>query len=131
MSYELPRYDLLVLSTKNREPLQTFEKAISKLKNLTASPFPQCFSFHGQQTVGTFAQRGLAASSLGHCGTPVPITRDAAISRPLSTLLVVLGYFHCGRFPKSSLIVARPVTCLPLHGSMLSETPGCRFRARL
>ena len=26
--------------------------------------------------MGTFAPRGLAASSLGHCGTPVPITGD-------------------------------------------------------
>ena len=30
----------------------------------------------------TVAQRGLAASSLDHCGTPVPITRDAAIPPP-------------------------------------------------
>jgi hypothetical protein len=60
--------------------------------------------------VGTFAQRGLTASSLGHCASPVPITRDEAISHPLSTLGKILGYFHCGRFPKSSLIVARLVT---------------------
>jgi len=32
--------------------------------------------------VGTFAQRWLAASLLDPCGTPVPITRDAAISSP-------------------------------------------------
>ena len=32
--------------------------------------------------MGTFAQRGLAASSLDHCGTPVPITCDAAIPPP-------------------------------------------------
>ena len=32
--------------------------------------------------MGTFAQRGLAASLLDHCGTPVPITRDAAIPPP-------------------------------------------------
>ena len=38
--------------------------------------------------MGTFAQRGLAASSLGHCGTPVPITCDAAIPTPS---------FHIGR----------------------------------
>jgi hypothetical protein len=36
--------------------------------------------------VGTFAQRGLAASQLGHCSTPVPITRDAAIPRPLFSI---------------------------------------------
>jgi len=51
--------------------------------------------------VGTFTQRWLAASSLDHCGTPVPITRDVAVPRPLFTLNEVLGYFHCGRFPKS------------------------------
>jgi len=32
--------------------------------------------------VGTFARRGLAASLLDRCGSPVPITRDAAISSP-------------------------------------------------
>jgi hypothetical protein len=37
------------------------------------------FLLGGRFTVGTFAQRGLAASQLGHCGAPVPITRDAAI----------------------------------------------------
>ena len=29
--------------------------------------------------MGTFAQRGLDVSSLDHCGSPIPITRDAAI----------------------------------------------------
>jgi len=32
--------------------------------------------------VGIFAQRGLDASQLGHCGSPIPITRDAAIPPP-------------------------------------------------
>jgi len=32
--------------------------------------------------VETFARRGLDASSLGRCGSPVPITCDAAISPP-------------------------------------------------
>jgi len=81
--------------------------------------------------VGTFAQRGLAASSLRPCGSLVPITRDAAISCPLFILDKILGYFHCSRFPKGSLVVARLVTCLPLCSSMLSSTPGCRLRARL
>jgi len=59
------------------------------------------FLLHGRPTVGTFAQRGLAASSLDHCGTPVPITRDAAIPYPLFTLGRVLGYYPRGCFPKS------------------------------
>ena len=42
----------------------------------------------GDSHVGTFTQRGLAASSLGHCGSPVPITRDVAIPPPS---------FHIGR----------------------------------
>ena len=33
--------------------------------------------------MGTFARRWLAASSLDHCGTPVPITGDAAFPRSL------------------------------------------------
>ena len=41
--------------------------------------------------MGTFAQRQLAASSLRHCGSPAPITRDAAISCPLFTLDKILG----------------------------------------
>jgi hypothetical protein len=41
--------------------------------------------------VGTFALRGLAASSLRPCGSPVPITRDAAFSCPLFTLNRILG----------------------------------------
>ena len=44
--------------------------------------------------MGTFAQRGLAASSLRHCGSPVPITRDAAISCPLFILDKILGYLR-------------------------------------
>ncbi len=32
--------------------------------------------------MGTFAQRELVASSLGRCGAPVPITRDAAVPSP-------------------------------------------------
>ncbi len=32
--------------------------------------------------MGTFAQRELDASLLDRCGSPVPITRDAAISPP-------------------------------------------------
>jgi hypothetical protein len=63
------------------------------------------------------------ARPLRHSG---PHHRDAAIPEPPFTLALVLGYFHCGQFPKSSLIVARLVTCLPLCSSMLSETPGGR-----
>ena len=40
----------------------------------------------------TFALRSLVASSLGHCGTPVPITCDAALPHPLFTLGTVLGH---------------------------------------
>ena len=36
----------------------------------------------GDSNVGTFTPRGLAASSLGHCSTPVPITRDVAVPPP-------------------------------------------------
>jgi len=65
--------------------------------------------------VGTFAQRGLAASQLNHCGTPVPITRDAAIPQPLFTLATVLGYCHCGcspRAPCSSLAWLSVCRCM-------------------
>ena len=58
--------------------------------------------------MGTFAQRGLAASSLGHCGSPVPITRDAAIPRPLFTLGKILGVFYAVLHPKSSGIRRSP-----------------------
>ena len=79
--------------------------------------------------MGTFAQRGLAASSLGHCGTPVPITRDVAIPTPS---------FYIGRGTRGTTrtdsprarYVARLVTCLSSSSSMLSGTPGCRWRAR-
>ena len=50
--------------------------------------------------MGTFAQRGLAASSLCPCGSPVPITRDAAISCPLFTLGRILGGLLCGYSPQ-------------------------------
>ena len=81
--------------------------------------------------MGTFAQRGLAASSLCPCGPPVPITRDAAFSCPLFTLDKILGCLPCHCFPKGSLFVARLVTCLPLCCSMPSTTPGGRLCARL
>ena len=79
--------------------------------------------------MGIFAQRGVAASQLGHCGTPIPITRDAAIPRPLFPLVGVLEYLPCA-FPQEPLLVARLVTCRSWSSSMLSETPGRRLRAR-
>jgi hypothetical protein len=88
------------------------------------------FPFHGLLPVGTFAQRGLVASSLCRCGLPVPITRDAALPRPLFTLDEVLGVCNA-ILPQEPRFVARLVTCLSLNSSMLSWTPGCRFRARL
>ncbi len=72
--------------------------------------------------MGTFAQRGLAASSLRPCGSPVPITRDAAFSCPLFILDKILGYLRM--ISQGLLFVARLVTCLPLCSSMLSSTPG-------
>ena len=54
--------------------------------------------------MGTFAQRGLAASSLCPCGLPVPITRDAAISCPLFILDKILGYL---RMTSRELLVRR------------------------
>ena len=71
----------------------------------------------------------LAASSLGHCGTPVPITGDGAIPTPS---------FHIGRGTRGRTwtdspragTVARLVTCLSSNRSMLSGTPGGRGRAR-
>ena len=62
--------------------------------------------------MGTFAQRALLASSLGHCGSPVPITRDAAIPRPLFTLAAVLGYWPLRLIPQG----------LPLHN--IEMVPG-------
>ena len=55
----------------------------------------------GDSYVGTFAPRGLAASSLGHCSTPVPITRDGAI--PASSFHIGRGYSgtHEELLPKS------------------------------
>lgn len=76
--------------------------------------------------MGIFAQRELTASQLDHCGSPIPITCDAAIPHPLFILDEVLGYFHCGLFPKGSLLVACLFTCLSLCDSMLFSTPGWR-----
>ena len=82
--------------------------------------------------MGTFAQRALVASSLGLCGTPVPITRDVALPNPLFTLGTVLRGLLAGWIPQEPrVLVARLVTCLSLNSSMLSGTPGCRLRARL
>ena len=66
--------------------------------------------------MGTFAQRSLLASTLGLCGSPVPITRDAAFPEPLFTLAQVLGH----GMPKSLGFVARLVNYPSLYSSMLS-----------
>ena len=55
--------------------------------------------FTGDSNVGTFTPRGLAASSLGHCGTPVPISGDVAVPHPLFTLRGVLGVVR-GKTPQ-------------------------------
>ena len=43
-------------------------------------------------------------------------------------LAPILGYFHCGRFPKSPCSSLAWIPTLPLCNSMLSETPGRRWR---
>ena len=60
--------------------------------------------------MGTFAQRGLAASSLCPCGSPVPITRDAAFSCPLFILDKILGSL---RMIPQELLVRRSPGYLP------------------
>ena len=65
--------------------------------------------------MGTFAQRGLVASSLCLCGSPVPITRDAALSYPLFTLGKILGYLQM--IPQE-LLVRRSPGYLPAVGQL-------------
>ena len=82
----------------------------------------QCFLLNGLPTVGTFTPWALPHFIANHCGSPVPITRDAAISTPLFTLVLILGYLPCA-FPQEPLLVARLVTRLPLCSSILSYRP--------
>ena len=92
----------LFLSVPFSYPIRVCSHSFSPLHDFL------CFSFLGRLPVGTFAQRGLVASSLSLCSSPVPITRDAAVPRPLFTLSVVLGYFRCGPFPQELLARRSP-----------------------
>jgi len=94
----------------------------------------QCFSFHSRLTVGTFAQQGLASSSLNHCGY--------TSSHPSHRRFLV-AYFYVGQARGGITILSiwnasprtfgtfsrggtRLVTPSSLSSSMLSETPECR-----
>ena len=90
------------------------------------------FSFHGQLTVETFAQRGLAASSLNHCGHTGlhPSHRRLLVAsfyvgRPYSVTIPSIwddSPRTFGLFSDARLVTPSSLSC-----SMLSATPGCRL----
>ena len=67
--------------------------------------------------MGTFARRGLVASQLGHCGSPVPITRDAAI--PPASFYIAWGtrVLPLRTIPRE-LLVRRSPGYLPVVGRL-------------
>jgi len=82
--------------------------------------------------VGTFARRGLAASSLNHCGHTGPhpshrrlLATSFYIGWPYSATIALIRNVSPRTFGISD---ARLVTSQSLSNSMLSETPGGRIR---